>query len=74
MNDQTMKTLTIGTRTSQLALWQTNYVSQLLQNVWPELACQQAPFVTQGDKTLDKPLPQIGGKGLFTAELEESLR
>ncbi|MCB8966731.1 MAG: hydroxymethylbilane synthase [Ardenticatenaceae bacterium] len=69
-----MKTLTIGTRTSQLALWQTNYVSQLLQNVWPELACQQAPFVTQGDKTLDKPLPQIGGKGLFTAELEESLR
>lgn len=69
-----MKTLTIGTRTSSLALWQTNHVIEKLQTAWPELACQKESFVTQGDKTLDKPLPQIGGKGLFTAELEESLR
>lgn len=69
-----MKSLTIGTRISQLALWQTNHVIQQLQIAWPGLVCEKQSFVTQGDKTLDKPLPQIGGKGLFTAELEESLR
>lgn len=69
-----MKTLTIGTRTSPLALWQTNHIIEQLQTAWPALACQKESFVTQGDKNLDKPLPQMGGKGLFTAELEESLR
>ncbi len=65
--------ITIGTRTSQLALWQTNYVKQKLEEAWPGLVCQLETFVTQGDKTLDKPLPEIGGKGLFTAELEAAL-
>lgn len=69
-----MTTLTVGTRTSQLALWQTNHVIQLLQTAWPDLLCRTEPFVTQGDKTLDRPLPDIGGKGLFTSELEASLR
>ncbi|HRQ37997.1 MAG TPA: hydroxymethylbilane synthase [Chloroflexota bacterium] len=67
------KTIVSGTRTSQLALWQTNYVKQKLEGAWPGLVCQIEPFVTQGDKTLDKPLPEIGGKGLFTAELEAAL-
>lgn len=67
------KTIIIGTRTSQLALWQTNYVKQKLEDVWPSLVCRLETFVTQGDKTLDKPLPEIGGKGLFTAELEAAL-
>ncbi|MCB8983743.1 MAG: hydroxymethylbilane synthase [Ardenticatenaceae bacterium] len=66
--------LKIGTRTSELALWQTNHVIARLQAAWPDLECHVEPFVTQGDKTLDKPLPQIGGKGLFTAELESALR
>jgi len=66
--------LKIGSRTSALALWQTNHIISLLQAAWPGLACHVEPFVTQGDKTLDKPLPQIGGKGLFTAELENALR
>ena len=67
--------LTIGTRTSTLAMWQTNHIMQRLQAHWPGLSCQIRPFVTQGDKTQaqDKPLPAIGGKGLFTAELEQSL-
>lgn len=69
----TAKTLTVGTRTSQLAMWQTHHIISRLQAAWPDLACQITPFVTQGDKTLDKPLPQIGGKGLFTAELERAL-
>ncbi len=66
-------TITIGTRTSTLALWQTNHVIDRLQALWPGLIGQLQPFVTQGDKSLDKPLPVIGGKGLFTAELERSL-
>lgn len=68
-----IKTLRIGTRTSELALWQTNYVKQQLENHWPGLECQLETFVTKGDKILDKPLPEIGGKGLFTAELEAAL-
>lgn len=67
--------ITIGTRTSDLALWQTKHIMERLQAAWPGLICGMHPFVTQGDKTqaLDKPLPAIGGKGLFTAELERAL-
>lgn len=68
-----MTSIKIGTRQSQLALWQTNHIISLLQENWPELVCEQVTFVTQGDKTLDRPLPQIGGKGLFTLELEQAL-
>ena len=68
------KSLTIGTRTSRLALWQANTIKEQLERQWPNLTCRLEPFVTQGDKTLDKPLPEIGGKGLFTAELEAALR
>lgn len=66
-------TLTIGTRTSKLALWQTEHVAHRLQTAWPGLQCHIEPFVTSGDKTLDKPLPRIGGKGVFTAEMEAAL-
>jgi hydroxymethylbilane synthase len=66
-------TLVLGTRTSNLARWQTDRVVELLQAAWPGLKCEIRPFQTQGDKILDKPLPQIGGKGLFTAELEQAL-
>ncbi len=68
--------LTVGTRTSDLALWQTNYIMGALEAAWPDIHCMQVPFVTKGDKSQaqGKPLPAIGGKGLFTAELENSLR
>ena len=68
------QTLIIGTRTSNLAMWQSNTIKASLGRRWPEIVCRLEPFVTKGDKTLDKPLPQIGGKGLFTAELEAALR
>lgn len=68
------KTLIIGTRTSRLAMWQTEHIVALLQRSWPDLSCQTRPFVTQGDKTLHVALPKIGGKGLFTQELEQALR
>ncbi len=64
----------IGSRTSELAMWQTHHLRSKLQAAWPDLVVKIESFVTKGDKTLDKPLPQIGGKGLFTLELEDALR
>jgi len=66
--------LTLGTRSSQLARWQTDHVIQRLRAVWPSLGCHTKLFTTFGDRILDKPLPEIGGKGLFTEELENALR
>jgi hydroxymethylbilane synthase len=68
------RTLTIGTRGSKLALWQTEHVAQRLEKTAPGVRCRIETLVTQGDRRLDQPLPEIGGKGLFTAELEEALR
>ena len=68
------RTVIAGTRGSRLALWQTQHVLQALEHAWPRLVCRMQRFQTKGDKTLDVPLPQIGGKGLFTAELEQALR
>ncbi len=70
----TLNTLTIGTRGSALARWQTEWVQSRLATAWPELCCDLRLFQTSGDKILDKPLPEIGGKGLFTEELENALR
>jgi hydroxymethylbilane synthase len=67
-------TLIIGTRGSALARWQTDWVSTHLTAAWPDLACSINLFQTSGDKILDQPLPEIGGKGLFTEELENALR
>ena len=70
----TTRTLTLGTRGSALARWQTGWVSTRLGGAWPDLDSQVKLFTTSGDHILDKPLPQIGGKGLFTEELENALR
>jgi hydroxymethylbilane synthase len=64
----------LGTRGSALARWQTDFVAERLREAWPGLEIEIVVLHTQGDKVLDKPLPLIGGKGLFTAELEEALR
>lgn len=65
--------LIFATRPSALARWQTQWVMQALQNLHPTLTCEEKIITTQGDKILDKPLPEIGGKGLFTQELENEL-
>jgi hydroxymethylbilane synthase len=65
--------LTFATRPSALARWQTQWVINALQNIHPNLECEEKVITTQGDKILDKPLPEIGGKGLFTQELESEL-
>ena len=68
------RTLTIGTRGSALARWQTEWASAALTHAWPGLLVTLRPFTTAGDRQLDKPLPAIGGKGVFTEELEIALR
>ncbi len=68
-----MKPFRIGTRRSQLALWQSNFVREQLQAYHPNRVIELVHFTTQGDRVLDKPLPEIGGKGLFTLELEHAL-
>jgi hydroxymethylbilane synthase len=65
--------LVFGTRGSTLARYQTNLVAEKLQNIFAGLTILTSIFSTKGDKELNKPLPEIGGKGLFTAELETAL-
>jgi len=66
----------VGTRGSALALAQTKRVCGLLEASRLELSTEVRPIVTHGDRTQasGEPLPAIGGKGLFTAELEQALR
>jgi len=65
--------LIFATRPSALARWQTQWVMRALQEFHPDLVCEEKIIITQGDKVLDKPLPEIGGKGVFTQELENAL-
>ncbi len=69
-----IRAVRIGTRGSALALWQAHHVRDLLQHAWPGLSVTIEVMKTQGDVTLDASLPQIGGKGVFTMELETALR
>ena len=63
----------IGTRKSELALWQAHYVSDKLTEIHPNIDIELVKIVSQGDKTLDVPLSKVGGKGLFLKELELAL-
>ena len=65
--------LTFATRPSALARRQTARVIELLQAAYPGLECSEQIITTTGDRVLDRPLPEIGGKGLFTRELENAL-
>jgi len=65
--------LIIATRPSSLARWQTHWVIKALVNAWPGLVCHEKIILTQGDRVLDRSLPEIGGKGLFTQELEAEI-
>lgn len=67
------KEITIGTRRSALALWQANWVKDSLLERYPDLIVNIQKIVTSGDRFLDGPLSKVGGKGLFTKEIEEAL-
>jgi hydroxymethylbilane synthase len=68
-----MQRLTIATRGSQLALWQANHIRDCLLALNQDLEIELSIIHTKGDKILDVPLSQVGGKGLFVKEIEEAL-
>ena len=68
-----MQKIKIGTRASRLALWQAEFVAAQLKKFFPALEVELVHVHTTGDKILDAPLAKIGGKGLFTKELELQL-
>ena len=68
-----MKKIRIATRNSPLALWQANYVKDLLLDLHQDLQVELVPMTTRGDQMLDRSLSTIGGKGLFLKELETAL-
>lgn len=67
------KKLIIATRKSPLAMWQAEFVKSELEKAHPGLVVELAAMSTKGDKILDVPLAKIGGKGLFTKELEDRM-
>lgn len=69
-----LRRVSIGSRGSRLAREQARRVGRRLEEAWPDLRVEYRIVTTRGDRVLDRPLPALGGKGLFTAELEASLR
>lgn len=65
--------LRFGTRRSPLARWQTQHVRSRLEAALEGLLTDERTYSTEGDRRLDVPLPEVGGKGLFTLELERAL-
>jgi hydroxymethylbilane synthase len=66
-------TIKIGTRGSQLALYQAELTKSSLENIFPDLIFEIAVIQTKGDKILDVAISKIGDKGLFTKEIENAL-
>lgn len=67
------KTIKIGTRGSKLALWQANWIKDALLARYPNRQVELQIIKTKGDKILDTPLAQVGGKGLFVKEIETAM-
>lgn len=68
-----MKKLVIATRESKLAMWQSKHIKAVLENAHKGLEVELRSYKTKGDKILDVPLAKIGGKALFTKELEVAM-
>lgn len=73
ITNQARSTLVIGTRGSQLAMWQAEWVQGQLKQMVPDLIVVLQRIQTSGDKIQDVPLAKVGGKGLFVKEIEEAL-
>jgi hydroxymethylbilane synthase len=65
--------LRIATRKSPLALWQAEHIAAELARLHPGLTTELVKITTRGDKILDVPLARVGGKGLFTKEIDAAL-
>jgi len=74
MTSALTRPLRLGTRRSQLALWQAHHVRDRLRAHWGEgLSIELVEIVTEGDRILDRALSQVGGKGLFVNAIEDEL-
>ncbi len=69
----TKRKIVIATRGSKLALWQAEWIKSLLLEIDPDFDMELNKIKTTGDKILDVPLAQVGGKGLFVKEIEEAM-
>jgi hydroxymethylbilane synthase len=69
----TVPRVRIATRASALALWQAEHVAERLRALHPGLEVTLLPMTTRGDRILDRPLSEVGGKGLFLKELEVAM-
>ena len=67
------ETMVLGTRGSELALWQSKFIQSKLSTLFPSITIKLRIIKTLGDKILDSPLSKIGDKGLFTKEIEKAL-
>ena len=67
------KKICIGTRGSQLALWQANFIKSEIEHLFPDLIVELKIIKTTGDMITDRPLAMVGGKGLFVKEIETAL-
>lgn len=63
----------IGTRGSQLALWQANYIKGRIEQAFEDTEVEIITIKTTGDRITDRPLAMVGGKGLFVKEIETAL-
>ena len=72
-SDNKQTNLIIATRGSSLALWQAEWVKQWRLDEYPEISVELLVVKTTGDKIQERPLSEIGGKGLFVKELEYAL-
>ena len=65
--------LIIGTRGSKLAIWQAESIAERLRRLYPAVTTEIRTIMTTGDKILAVPLAKIGGKGLFTKEIDRAM-
>lgn len=70
----TRPTITIASRESRLAMWQAEHIQDRLSKLHPDHQVDILGMTTKGDQILDRPLSQIGGKGLFIKELEVAMQ
>lgn len=73
MSKRARHPVVVGTRRSKLARWQTDYVVSRLKNAWPDVEFMIQTFVTEGDAETGIPLARMGGRGVFTSQLEAAL-
>src|SRR6266571_3387387 len=68
-----LERIVIASRRSRLAMWQSEHVAGELRRLYPRCEVSVLGITTRGDRIVDRPLAQVGGKGLFVKELEAAL-